>query len=282
MGKLRSVAPARECSRFAAEQAWEGSKLEWLGAVIGGAVGGMNPLDVVGPFWSAGLYGLTGYLTTVLVRYVYFFWRAPADLAAKRLAEIEEDRGQLKAALVESHSTMGEIVGSQPRIRTEIVHSARPPYSGRWWGVRVYNDGGAAKFEARLTVTGDSSAAKSHAPGVRQLRWTLAHATEAKIMTGAYDDVLFGSVEMAGGSDDPNHVRVQAWDGIAEPFVWQSLSLVGDSPEPFAVVEIRIWADPPLIDQPRTLLLKLAPNGLVDFSPSASNSEAPTLPGFAS
>lgn len=139
------------------------------------------------------------------------------------------------------------------------------------WGVRVFNDGAtAARFRATLCVIPDDSSPQMDHPAMQRIRvdysvkWKRSRAVESEIFAGDFDDVLFGVSEIPDGSDAENRLRVKAFDGIAEPYIWHSEQLIGEKPEPFAVIELRISSE---LAQATTLNLKLTPSGVTLLQP---------------
>ena len=172
----------------------------------------------------------------------------------------------------------------RPRVRLEVVHGpqiASLYTKTQFWGIRVYNDGDAATFQATVQVTEDRSTTLLHQPGDVVLGWSDNRDSEKELLNGAYCDLYFCAVERRNPTmPQQDRLWITGGPALSPRTVWESMSLAGKNENPFAIVAVNIYSKPAMIEGPRRLTLRLDATGLNELS--ARNSEVLPRPESAS
>jgi hypothetical protein len=281
--------------------------MPWRGSVLESSIAAA--LTVAAFLWLGQRDELPGVIVSLVAAVVSFgmlkpilsflwnFARARSQLLAERLqrgeqlqavvvAARDEERAATAAALHERDHALKQLredPRARPRIRVVIADEWGPKGDvgerRRFWGLRVFNDGAPAVFEARIQL----KAGNTTLSGGRRYRVSFSRAasTESRIATGA-DDVFFigyaveypmfkgqfveWGVDGAVGEKALWYFDEQERTDVEAPLRWGSQWGTHSVDAATAEIEITITADPAPLEGPWTGLFQFGPAKLTTIT----------------
>jgi hypothetical protein len=147
------IASQSDRIRYAAHDAWQGQRLEAIGAVLSGIAGALKPIEAWGPFWSASAYALVVYVAILILRFAYSLWGSPSRLAV-------EQYGDLEASYARLYAQNKEIVRERDELRKQVANFL--DLTPEIHGIAVSDErqlGGPDEFDLLVDITTKESTA---------------------------------------------------------------------------------------------------------------------------